>query len=320
MPFRDVVQNLGDALAGVDREAAYRKGMAERADIDQTEAQTEAAMQLARDRRMDAEKKERQRAAEEALREQAATLNDPNALSGVDVMAAGMGDEYAGLQLGRTRAQDFQQSETIATPSQMFGDEIMTPQQSHEGARIAAMEAQAPASALASRRTGNQPMEIVIDDQGNTIYMPRAQAAGERVGARPSTAQGAAGNAGGLPASVSSLIFREASALYGGTYDPLTGRFAGLDREGAANVQRIASRASVIFKGGGVDPQTAIDQALEEARALEPTGGIPPQFGDALEQIEDVDPSTGQPWAAIDPATGRTVIWINGQWVDQPVQ
>lgn len=281
---REVVQRLGDALAGVDREAAYRKGMAERADIDQTEAQTDAALALARDRRLDAEKKERQRAAEEEIRRREADLNDPTKAPGAAIMEAGFGDEFAGLQLGRTRAQDFTQSETIATPSQMFGDEIMSPQQSHEAARVAAMEAQAPGSAVAARRTGNVPLEITIDAQGNTVYTPRPEAAGMRVGARPSNAAGAQ-TTGGLRTADASLIYRQAAGLFGGTYDPLTGRFAGLDPEGAQSVQRIASRASVIFKAGGVDHATAVDQALDEAQSAEATGGeIPPQFGDALDE------------------------------------
>lgn len=321
MPFADVMQSLGDALSGTDREAAYRKGMAERADIDATEAQTEAALQLARDRRNDAEKKERQRAAEEALREQAANLNDPNAVSGIDVMAAGLGDEYAGLQLGRGRGQEFELRETIAEPSMGMGlgDEL-DPALAHEYEREAALEALSPSSAIASRRM-DPTLVPVLQPDGTSVWMPRPQAAGDPVGAPPSRT---AASPGGLRTADSSLIFRQASALFGGTYDPTTGRFAGLDRDAAANVQRIASRASVIFKAGGVDHATAVDQALEEMRAAaaatpDGSGTIPPQFGDAIE-----DPAAAAP--AGDEFEGQTatgpngekVIWRNGQW--QPLQ
>jgi hypothetical protein len=281
----EIVQRLGDALAGIDREAAYRKGMAERADIDQTEAQATAALALARDRQLDAEKKERERAAAEEIRRREAELNDPTKLPSAAIMEAGFGDEYAGLQLGRTRAQEFGHLETIGTPSQMFGDELMTPQQSHEAARIAAMEAQAPASALASRRTGNQPMEIVIDDQGNTVYVPRAQAAGQRVGARPSTGSSGAAQPGGLTVAAQSAIYRQAAGAFGGTYDPVTGRFGGLDPDSVTKMQRVASRATAIVRDQGLDIATAVDQALQEARTAAEAGGeIPPQFGAALDE------------------------------------
>lgn len=323
MPFPEVMQSLGDAISGTDREAAYRKGMGERADIDYTEAQTEAALQLARDRRLEAEKKERQRAAEELLREQLANMEggDQTGIDPFGVMAAGLGDEYAGLQLGRTRAQEYNLQETIATPSMGFGDDLaIDPGIAHEYEREAALEALSPNAALASRRMGPD-YEMVLQPDGSSIYIPSRLAAGQPVGGRPSNAGGSSTNAGGLPSAVSSLIFRQASALYGGTYDPLTGRFAGLDREAAASVQRIASRASVIFRQGGVDPQTAVDQALTEAQAAAQAGTeIPPQFGDAIDAggaTDDVDPSTGQPWEATD-AQGNRVRWINGQWQPAP--
>jgi hypothetical protein len=321
MPLADVMQSFGDALSGTDREAAYRKGMSERATIDHTEAQTEAALQLARERRFQAEKLERQRAAEEALREQEATLNDPTQVSGVDVMAAGFGDEYSGLQTGRGRAQEYNLRETIAQPSagMGLGDEL-DPATAHEYEREAALEALSPSAALGSRRM-DPTLVPVLQPDGSSIYMPRPDAPGQTVGGPPSRAAGGAGNPGGLRTADSSLIYRQASALFGGTYDPTTGRFASLDRDAAANVQRIASRAAVIFKAGGIDHATAVDQALDEMRAAAqtPGGTIAPQFGDALGDepaagTEDIDPSTGQPWEATD-ASGNTVIYRNGQWV-----
>lgn len=324
MPAPEVLQSLADAIGGVDREGMYRKGMAERADIDLTQAQTDAALQLARDRRLDAQRKEREAAAQEALREQLANMEpgatDQTALDPFNVMVGGLGDEYAGLQLGRGRAQEYNLKETVATPSMGFGDEALAeldPAMAHEFQREAALEAMSPSSALATRRM-DPSYEMVLQPDGTSIYVPTELAGFRPVGGRPSQAGGSATNAGGLPSSVSGLIYRQSAGLYGGTYDPVTGRFAGLDREAAANVQRLASRASVIFKAGGVDPQTAVDQALEEMKAASAAGGtIEPQFGDALEGIDDVDPATGQPWEAKD-AAGNTVRWINGQWVPVP--
>src|SRR3972149_730368 len=184
MPFRNVMQSLGDAISGVDREGAYRKGMAERADIDQTEAQTEAAMALARDRQLDSEKKERERAAAQALREQQADLNDPGKVSTMDLMESGFGAEYSAAQQGRGHAQDYLQKETIGTPSQGMGDEVFTPEQTQEALRVAAMEAQAPAAAVASRRPGAQQFEMVLQPDGSSAYVPRPEAAGQTVGGR----------------------------------------------------------------------------------------------------------------------------------------
>ena len=59
----DVFTRLGDAISGVDREAAYATGMKQRADIDQSRAQTDAAMELARQRRLEAEREELTKAA-----------------------------------------------------------------------------------------------------------------------------------------------------------------------------------------------------------------------------------------------------------------
>jgi hypothetical protein len=327
MPAREVFQSLADAISGTDREAAYRKGVAERSDIDYTQAQTEAAMQLARDRRLGNEEKERMAAAREALREEYTRLGASGSQdqAGIDpfaVMESGFGDEYAGQQLGRGRAQEYNLRETISTPSMGMGlgDEI-DPAIAHEYEREAALEALSPSSALASRRMDTN-MEMVLQPDGSSIYVPRPQAAGQPVGARPSSATGSAANAGGISSAVSGLIYRQSAGVYGGTYDPVSGRFAGLDRESAANVQRLASRASVIFKQGGVDPQTAVDQALNEMKSAAAAGGtIPPQFGDELPS----QPALG-PQGAVDPFEGRTatgpngekLVKLNGVW--QPVR
>lgn len=310
MPFRDVLQNLGDALSGTDRGAAYRKGMAERANIDATEAQTQASMALARDRRIDSEKKLREQAAADELRRREKELNDPEKVSGIDVMEAGFGDEYANLQLGRGRAQEYNLRGTVAEPSVMpgLGDELVTAPQAEAG-RGAALEALAPAAALASRRPGSANLEMVQQPDGSSIYVPRREAVGQTVGGRPSTASGSGPGSSGIKTADSSLLFRQSSALFGGTYDPTTGRFAGLDKESAAKVQRIASRASAIFKRGGIDHATAVDQALDE---MQQAGGIAPQFGDELQDVQPgADEFDGQTATGPD---GEKVIWRNGKW------
>jgi hypothetical protein len=330
MPAPQVLQSLADAIGGVDREGMYRKGMAERADIDATEAQTEAAIQLARDRRLDAQEKERVAAAQEELREQIRRAQaeappgsrgmDQTALDPFNVMQAGFGDEYAGQQQGRLRAQEYNFRERVGEPTTMaLGEEIeqIDPALAHEMLRESSLEALAPASALATRRM-DPSFEMVLQPDGSSIYLPSEQAGGQPVGGRPSQAGGSAANAGGLTTAVQSAIYRQSAGLFGGTYDPLTGRFAGLDREGMANVQRLASRASTIMRAGGIDIATAVDQALNEAQQAAAAGSeIPPQFGDAVDPTDDVDPQTGQPWEATD-AQGNKVRWVNGQWVPVP--
>src|SRR5690606_39699116 len=105
-------------------------------------------------------------------------------------------------------------------------------------------------------------------ETGHCVYVPRSSAAGMRPGARPS---GAA--SGGFKASDTNAIYRQAVGLFeGGTWDPITGRIAGLSKEQAAQAQRIASRASQIYASGQVlDHATAVDIALQEMRA----GGNP---------------------------------------------
>lgn len=332
MPLRDVLQNFGDAIAGVDREAAYRKGMAERADIDATEAATQASLELARERRLNAEEKERQRAAAAALREQARTLNDPNAVSTIDLLESGFGDEYAGAQLGRTRAQEFDLRETVADPAivQGMGDEVFT-DPAQEAGRRAAQDALAPASAIASRRPGSQGVRTAYNEEGELVYFTTPEltspAPADRPTAPRSSASTGPASAGGVSLQAQSMLYRQAADTFGGTYDPSTGRFAGLDPDTQAKVIRLASRATELVRRGA-DIATATDQALSEMQQAASTGTmIPPQFGDAVPgggaslsegldapaAVDDVDPQTGQPWTAVD-AQGNRVIWRNGQW------
>src|SRR5688500_11854463 len=159
MPAPEVLQSLADAIGGVDREGMYRKGMAERADIDHTQAQTEAAIQLARDRRLDAQEKERIAAAQEELREQLRKAQaeghgaDQTGVDPFSTMMAGFGDEYAGLQQGRLRAQEYNLTDRIATPSMAFGDEVYDADAAldAEYSREAALEALAPGPAVTAR-------------------------------------------------------------------------------------------------------------------------------------------------------------------------
>lgn len=314
MPFTDVLQRFGDAISGTDREAAYRKGELERATVNEHQAQTDAAMALARDRRADAQKKEREQAARDALREQQVDLNNPDTLPGMQIMEAGFGNEYAGLQQGRTRAQEYNQSKTIATPSEQptgFGDELEQDPAAEAG-RVAAMEARAPAAALASRRprpaagepndvyidesgqtvigsrtearghapgsrppAAGEPNEIVIGDDGKPVITTRSDARGRAPGARPSAGTGRNGTpASGIKTADSALIGRKVNDIFKGTFDPVSGRIMGLDPTTTQRANRIAARAAKIFIQGGVDHATAVDQALQEVTS----GGTPPQI------------------------------------------
>lgn len=113
-------------------------------------------------------------------------------------------------------------------------------------------------------RPKSEPLVPVIDENGNAIYVPRSEAAGRR---KPPPASAMKGFQ--LKASDTNAIYRQAAGLFGGMYDPITGRIAGLNPEQAETVQRIAARASQLFMEGEgkVDHATAVEQAFEEARS-----------------------------------------------------
>lgn len=254
-----VITRIGDALAGVDRQSAFLEGQEARANVDLRRAQAEAAMQQARERQ--------EAAAIERLRREArsrlvgldnAVLADPNTAPIADLILGELGQDFSQTMTGRGTAREYQIRDVVADPT--AGDD----------ARLAALEALAPTTAVNRRLTAllgldtrSEPMEIV-DENGQGILVPRSEAAGRPAGARPSTARSTA--QGGIRAADSSAIYRQAAGLFGGTYDPVSGRILGLDRSTSENVQRIASRASQLFLEGGIDHATAVDVALQELR------------------------------------------------------
>lgn len=113
-------------------------------------------------------------------------------------------------------------------------------------------------------RPGSEPLVAVLDDDGNEIWVPRSEAAGRRKRPPASTLE----KPFGLKAADTNAIYRQAAGLFGGMYDPMTGRIAGLNREQSEIVQRIAARASQIFMEGAgkIDHASAVEQAFEEVR------------------------------------------------------
>lgn len=188
MPLQDVLGSLGDAIAGVDRDAAYRTGMQQRATFDNTEAQAEAAMALAMQRRQQAEMEEqikqwRQRV---AATSNAAMLDPMQAPLGV-MTAGDMGTQYAGTTAGAENAQAYQLRETVATPEGETLDGLIM----DDARRQAGLDALAPSAAVATRRPRAGAPVIVQDDDGQPIFVEPQDAPGRRPAARPSSAAGA---------------------------------------------------------------------------------------------------------------------------------
>lgn len=188
----DVLGGLGDAIAGVDRDAAYRTGMKQRADIDATEAQAEAAMALAMERRRNAEMVELEKAARERFAAAAARPDwDPGATNIGDVVLGGMGSDYSGAMQGRNYGQQYGQRELVATPEgDMLGDQIVT-----DPMRQAALDALAPSAAVTMRRPRAPGAPVVVEDPdnpGQPLYVAPEDAVGRRPAARPSATSGQA--------------------------------------------------------------------------------------------------------------------------------
>lgn len=107
---------------------------------------------------------------------------------------------------------------------------------------------------------------------------------------------------GALKAADSNSIFRQAASLFGGQWDPVTGRFSGLEKDQAVQAQNIAARASEIYASEGVPHAVAVQQAFNEMAG----GGAPAPQGDGPVQIQ-----TAEDYAALPP--GAEYIDPNGQ-------
>ena len=180
----DVLQSLGDALAGVDRNTEFLKGEQLGADVNLKGSETEAAMALARQRRIDAEAAAAKKARDDAIAGTPnADLNDPERAPIGTMIAAGHGADYAGVQQGRLHGQEYGERQKIATPAPI-GDVAA------ESAREASMDAIAPASAIAARSDRGAPV-VALDKDGNPIYVTPKAATRDRMspGAKPATTQ-----------------------------------------------------------------------------------------------------------------------------------
>jgi hypothetical protein len=184
----DVFQRIGDALAGVDPNAQYLQGRKLGAEEQYIEAgtgerksQTEAAMELARQRRVENEIKENQKAANDRLEQAriaaAADPNfDPSKINIFDLIGAHAGAEYSGAMEGRNKGQQFDERAVVGTPAGQpqplgtggIGDAVVT-----EAMRAANEDALNPGSAIASRRGGGPPITAQDpDDPTKSIYLP----------------------------------------------------------------------------------------------------------------------------------------------------
>lgn len=81
---------------------------------------------------------------------------------------------------------------------------------------------------------------------------------------RYSPSQMHTGDSGGMKASDTNAIYREAASLYGGIFDPQTGQFSGLDKNGAQNALALSERASQLYQQGNVSHSQAVAQAARE--------------------------------------------------------
>jgi hypothetical protein len=185
-----VATRIGDAIAGVDRTGAHQAGQQQFYELedaslqpDLTRAQTDAAMELANERREEAKIREQIRQARERVR-QMENQDIVNLATSpyADLIVGELGSDYSSVMQGRNTGQEFDQRATVATPAgSMLGDELVT-----DDARVAAMEALSPASGVAARRpsSASEPLELVQTPEG-AVYVPRSQAVGARPAPRP---------------------------------------------------------------------------------------------------------------------------------------
>lgn len=167
----DVLQSLGDALAGVNRNTEFMKGEELGATVDEKRAQTDSAMANARHQRAEAEVSEALKARNDRLDAmKTAELTNPETAPIGLIIASGHGADFSGAMEGRLRGQEYNLRSTISTPPPL-GDDIAAATQANVG-RSAAEDALAPASAIAGRdggRGGGAPI-IGYDEKGNAIY------------------------------------------------------------------------------------------------------------------------------------------------------
>lgn len=141
---------------------------------------------------------------------------------------------------------------------------------------------------LRGRERPTSALVPVLDDNGEEIWVTREQAVGRRK--RPPKS-GSGSDDGGLSAADTNAIYRQSAGLFGGTFDPITGRIAGLNREESQTVQSIAARASQMYMqaGGKLDHATAVERAFQEVRdgARAPTPSDQPRTFASEDEVAD---------------------------------
>lgn len=151
------------------------------------------------------------------------------------------------------------------------------------------------------RATSSEPLVAVLEDDGTEIWVPRSEAAGRKK--RPPGSGTSA--LSGLKSSDSNTLYRQAAGLFGGMFDPMTGRISGLSREQTQMVQQIAARGGDLFLAGEKNHAKAINQAFEEIRSG--TGS-----NSALAEPDAV--AADAPRKTIG---GKTYVKIDGQWYEE---
>jgi hypothetical protein len=263
MPFLETAQRIGDAFAGVDREAAFRKGQYERAQYDtqlsmqsENEAQAQAAMATASERQKEAEIKESIRQARERVEQNARqflSYGNPNVAA--DVALAGMGPDYAATMLGQERIQGNKLRDLVANP--MVGDQMREP----------ALEALAPGSAVTARY-GDPAVEMVMGPNGKPVWALRKNAPGQLVGYRPDDPSNGSGSGDGMFESADMNTLKSLVVWqYGGFMHPQTGEIIGIDPTVKPEALYVASRAAQIMQTYRVDHGTAVRAAMDEVKA-----------------------------------------------------
>lgn len=79
----------------------------------------------------------------------------------------------------------------------------------------------------------------------------------------------------GLKSSDESLMYRQVVGMFGGIHNPLTGEVSFGDPQMAVKAQRVASRATQIFRSGGKSRSESVEQAMREAQEAPPAPGRP---------------------------------------------
>lgn len=111
--------------------------------------------------------------------------------------------------------------------------------------------------AMAMDKILENPKAIQVGDEDIVYQRGKEIARGKRPAKKTGTGEG------GLKSADESLMYRQAAELMGGMFDE-AGNLRALDPEVRPKVQAIATRASEIFKQGGVTRSQAVTMAAEE--------------------------------------------------------